>query len=360
MPRPPKKNKHDGKPKITKLEDYRETKAEQISLFEVIDLAEHHKYSNTIELYDQIPKYFWGKQERINGEFLRPIRREFEHRGQRYNLVISPAYIEEDDGTFRHYFPSKREELVEDALRKFATEGQGRTLSDLASVKFTLHQLQQELKRNGHSYSKKQIKDALMICAGTHLTVKSQDGQTALVSTMFDTIGLQTREEWEDTGRTANAFVRFNPLVDTAIKGRAYRLYNYEKCLSYDNTIARQLHKRLAHHYKQASFLNANNYYHINLTTIIRDFGLTPYASLSHNLRDVLAALKELKAKDTIMDYNIKKTNAPAGQKKLLEATITIIPSTAFTDEVKKANWREKEIAAAPEPVENPDPKKAG
>lgn len=340
----PKKVHHDGKPKLAKLQDYQEGALSQLNFFEILDLAEHRKYSNTIELYDQIPKYVWGKQQRVNGKYLDPIRREFEAKKKRYQLTISPAYIEEKDGTFRHYFPGKREELVEDALRKFAAEGQAIALNDLASVKFTLHQLQQELKKNGHSYSKDELKQAIMVCAGTHLTVKSEDGMSVLVSTMFDTIGLQTREDWEEAGKTAQAFVRFNPLVDAAIKNRAYRLYNYEKCLRYKSTIARQLHKRLAHHYKQASVLDVRLYYHINLTTVIRDFGLTRYERLSTNLRDVVSALAEMKAKDTLTDYEIKKTNEPGGRKRLIEATLTLIPSFSFVEEVKKANWRETEL----------------
>lgn len=346
MARPPKKVNHDGKPKLAKLQDYQEGALSQLSFFEILDLTDHRKYSNTIELYDQIPKYVWGKQQRVNGKYLDPIRREFETKKKRYQLTISPAYIEEKDGTFRHYFPTKREELVEDALRKFAAEGQGIALNELASVKFTLHQLQQELKNNGHSYSKDELKQAIMVCAGTHLTVKSEDDTAVLVSTMFVTIGLQTREDWEEAGRTVQAFVRFNPLVDAAIKNRSYRLYNYEKCLSYKNTIARQLHKRMAHHYKQASFLDARKFYHINLTTIIRDFGLTRYERLSTNLRDVLAALKEMKAKDTLIDYDVKKTNEPNGRKRLIEATLTLMPSVSFVEEVKRANWRENEIQA--------------
>ena len=41
--------------------------------------------------------------------------------------------------------------------------------------------------------------------------------------------------------------------------------------MSYKTVTARQLHKRMAHHYTQASL---SEHYTIMLTTIIRDFGL--------------------------------------------------------------------------------------
>lgn len=159
--------------KIKRINDYSQTKPEQLSLFEMI-LPEEKKFSNTVELYDFIPKYHWGKAKRIDGEFLRVLVREFECRGKRYKVKIDPAKITEEDGQSKDYYPSEREELVEDALRKLACEGQGVFLDDAAGVTFTLYQLQKELQRNRHSYSNDQIKDALMVCAKTHLTVTSE------------------------------------------------------------------------------------------------------------------------------------------------------------------------------------------
>jgi len=151
------------------LNDYDQSRPMQLTLFELL-LPQERGLSNTIELYDFIPKYHWGKVERIGGEFLRALEREFECRGQKYKVKIRPASIEDKDGMERYYYPSKREELVEDALRKFIAEGQGVFLDDAAGVTFSLYQLQEELRRNGHSYNKQEIKDALLICARTNIT----------------------------------------------------------------------------------------------------------------------------------------------------------------------------------------------
>lgn len=149
---------------IKSLKQYRHEKPVQLTFFEYL-LPEERRYSNTIELYDFIPKYHWGKTQRISGQFLKQLEREFECRGRRYRVKIKPASIEDKDGTERYYYPSQREELVEDALHKFVCEGQGVFLDDEAGVTFSLYQLQQELKRKGHTYSNDQIKDALLICA---------------------------------------------------------------------------------------------------------------------------------------------------------------------------------------------------
>ena len=132
--------------KLKKLEEYIESKPYQLTLFEILN-KDDQKYSNTIELYDGAPKFFWGKVERVSDKYLDPIHRDFVHKGKKYAIKISPGNLTGKDGVSRYYYPAKREEIVEDALRKLAVEGQGKFLNDAASVQFTLYQLREELKK---------------------------------------------------------------------------------------------------------------------------------------------------------------------------------------------------------------------
>ena len=335
--------------KAKQFEEYEAATPQQLTLFQLLDLKpqEQQRYSHTIELYDFMPKYHWGKVERINGEFLRMLEREFECRGAKYKISIAPAKITDKDGLTRDYYPSKREELVEDALRRLATTRQGVFLDDMAGVTFTLYQLQKELKNNGHSYSKSELKNALYICAKTSLEVRTEDGKAVLVSNMFETLGLQTREDWEGTGAKTKAFVRFNSLVTASIKNGTYRQLNYEQSMSYKNVISRQLHKRMSHHYIQASIIHP---YNIMLSTILRDFGLAEYARPSLNLAHVLKALEEMKEKRVVLGYKVEKQIDPAQRDKLLDAKITITPDPHFSAEMMDANTRQKRIRQTIEP----------
>ena len=349
MPKPPIKQKSDSATRADalerakRLEEYAVANPQQLTLFQLLDLKpqEQQRYSHTLELYDFMPKYHWGKVERIGGKFLNALEREFECRGTQYKIRITPARITDKDGVDREYFPSKREELVEDALRRFATTRQGVFLDDMVGVTFTLYQLQQELKRNGHSYSTAQIKDALYICAKTNIEVRSGDGRAVLISSMFETLGLQTREDWEGKGAKTKAFVRFNSLVTQSIKSGTYRQLNYEKSMSYTNVVARQLHKRMSHHYTQASIIHP---YTIGLLTIIRDFGLAEYARPSLNLSHVLKALEEMKEKEVVLSYVIEKIVDAGNRDKLLDAKITITPDPHFTVDTMRANTRQRSI----------------
>lgn len=335
----PDKMKKDSKKK-EEINKYKKSKPLQLELFELLDPSEKD-YSNTIELYDFIPKYVWGKTKRIQGKFLDPIEREFNCRGQGYQVRIAPARIKDSDGISRDYFPGKREELVEDALRKIATAGQGVFLDDEAGVTFTLYQLQQELKRTGHSYSIKQIKEALMVCVGTNLQLTDATGQDILVSSIFDTIGLQTREDWEGQGEKTKAFVRFNAMVTISIRKKTFRQFNYETSMGYKNVISRQLHKRISHHFKQASLSEP---FTILLSTVIRDFGLTAYKKISHNLRDVKKALNEMVEKNVLFKFELEKSFDKERKNKIADVRLILHPHPFFIKEVINANKKQKEI----------------
>ena len=72
-----RRRKRDKKKEFEKLE---KSKPLQLMLFELD--PKDKDYSQTIELYDFIPKFNWGKSKRIEGEFLRTIKRKFECRGK--------------------------------------------------------------------------------------------------------------------------------------------------------------------------------------------------------------------------------------------------------------------------------------
>lgn len=330
---------------MKKLDEYTQTRPSQLDFFELLGI-ENKSYSRTIELYDFIPKYHWGKKvERINGRFLDSLEREFECRGKKYKVRINPARIQGKDGITRDYYPGQREEIVEDALRKLAVEGRGKFLDDYAGVIFTLYELQQELKKTGHSYNYDEIKEALYICAKTNLEVLSEDGGAVLLSNIFETLGLATFEDWKTKGKDAKCFVRFNALVTRAIRQFDIRRFNYEKAWAYKSVIARQLHKRLSHHYTQAS---GNNKYSIKLTTLIRDFGLTRYGELTKNLRDVKKALDEMEEKGVLDKYQVDPIVDASRHNKLEDAAITLWTTYDFDMEAIESNRERKAKPLSP------------
>lgn len=240
-----------------------------------------------------------------------------------------PAKIQTESSEYLDHFPGKREELVEDALRKLMSDTYGVFLNDAAGTTFTLYQLQTELKSRGHSYSYDQLKDSLEILAKTDIELESEDQETKIIFRPIETLGLSGKD-----GET-QTFVRFSPLVTQSIKKGSYRLINYDKVMSYKTTIARQLHKRMSHFYTQASLTEK---YHILLSTIIRDFGLTRYAQLRNNLSEVEKSLDEMKEKNVVLNCVIDRVFDVKPKTKLIDAKFTFQPHPYFIDEIKKAN----------------------
>lgn len=320
------------KPKA--FERYEQDHPIQLSLFQVLE-PENKKYSNTIEIYDFLPKEYLGKASRVQDTYLPRLEREFECRGKRYRMKLDPARIEDKDGTVREYYPSQREEVIEDCLRKLMVEGGGVFLDDLASVRFTLYQLQKELGDNGHSYSYPQIKESLEILTKTNIELECEADQVRLIFSPIETLGIK------GDGGESQTFVRFSPLVTNSIKERKFRLINYKKVMGYRTAIARKLHKRLSHFYTQASFTDK---YEAMLSTLIEYFGLTKYQQMSKNLRDFERGIEELKSSNTILSFHTQEIKQDRPRVKVVDYKISILPHPEFIAEVKKGNYRKTYI----------------
>ena len=75
------------------LTEIEQTKPPQLDLFELDD-HNSNDYSNTIEVYDMMPKYHFGPAKREKGKLvdsLPVLEREFIFRKKRFKLNISPV-----------------------------------------------------------------------------------------------------------------------------------------------------------------------------------------------------------------------------------------------------------------------------
>ena len=160
----------------------------QYSLFQQFLPDDHSEdYSNTIELYDAIPKYFSSKKRmaelREGGTFLHHLERRFKHGGKWYTVKILPARLEDTDGQWREYYPSPQEELVEEALKKIACDQlNGVYLNDTAGVQFTLYELRKELENRGHSMNFPNLITSLQINRRCGIVLTNENGETCLDS----------------------------------------------------------------------------------------------------------------------------------------------------------------------------------
>ena len=318
--------------KEKQLTEFKQTRTEQLQLFELDPSLSD--YSHSIELYDSMPKYYFGGVERDKGKLvdaLPVLQRDFVNRNKAYKLNISPAaVVDGKSGKTIHYYPAQREELVEDVIKKIATKPNRATFFDNeVGVKFTYYEVMQELKKIGHGYSLDEVKLAIDILNKSILETISKDGnEVSMSSTFFTFVGKETKE----MGGKERVVVIFHPLVTRSIKFQTYRLLNYEKVMKLKMPLARWLYKRISHLFSQADI---NNPYRIKLSTIVRDSGMKAYKTISERRRQVEKALDELQKHRMIMSWSPEPDRE---KNKILDVLYSILMSEEFVADAKKAN----------------------
>lgn len=311
-------------------------KSEQMDMFAVLDLPTKQQpdYSNTVDIYDAIPKYVWGKTREHEDLKAASLVRHCTIRGRKIAVKLKPALIDKGDRTVLIY-AGQREELVEDALRKIAVNGQGVYINDKAGVSFTLYELMKELERMGHTYSLDEVKEALFVCRGAIIECYSEDGESVINSSLFGLLGLTTRKDLEKKGKAAKCYVQFNPLVNESIMNLTFRQYNYQIGMDIRSPLARFFYKRMAQYWTQAS---DSNPYQPSLVAFLEQSprGLT--SKMGENLRAMRSALDTLKKHQVISRYDEDKVLK--GKQKVVDARYTIYPHPNFVKEVIHANQR--------------------
>lgn len=334
-------------PKSTKkFEELEQTNPKQMLLFRFVEDSEEvmssseqakfRKYSQSIELYDFMPKYFWGKAKRDENGTLPILTREFTCRDVKRKLRIHPAgvVVNETTNEAKYFYLGRREEIVEEVLRKLAIES-GAFYDGQPGVSFTIGQIRRELAQHNHSYSYYEVLESLNILALTKIElINPGEKKASVIFSPIETLGLS------GDGDETQSYVVFSTLVTEAIKGLQFRLYNYKQVMSYRTVVARLLHKRMAHHYKQASITNK---YRIYLSTIIRDFGLTAQRSLGDNLREVEKSLQEMIDKSVLIGYVVSDKIVDPKTNKLVDVMLELQPSVYFETDSKRANFVQSE-----------------
>ena len=318
----------------------------QLSLFQS---AFAPSSSSSIELYDAMPKYFASPKEMANlrqengGQFLDTLKRSFMHRGGSYELVIRPARIAARGGHEREFYPSKREHLIEQALRKLAMNPlNGIYLGGSLAVQFSLSELRRELERTGHGLSYGSLMEGLQINTSTQLTLRTGDGRHVIAATIFPTLMHASRAQWQRDPKDTKCYVKFHPLVTVSVEELSYRELNYETLMKLDRLLSHYLFNRLSHLYVQADY---DKPYSILLSTLLRDAGMVSSPQPSDNVKRVRRSLQELKDQNVILFWSEEITRGD--NNRIIDVKFSLVPSPQFKDDAIQANQHQRQLLAA-------------
>lgn len=326
-----------AKTKEKAIEDLTVSHVRQIDLFEIVETpGSDRSLSNTIELYDALPKYNWAQKREHTSMDEAEFTRVCTVRKVEYRIVVKPAILNKRGKNVLVY-PGNREEVVEDALRKFAVAGQGQMLNNDAGVTFSLSQLKAELQSMGHTYDLNEIKEAIMVCRGATLEVYGDSGQTLISSAFFPVVGLTNRRGYLENS-DARCYVAFNPLVTKSILSLTFRQFDYRLAMTINSPLARYMYKRMSHYWIQAS---AANPYTPSLVSFLTQSPRGLSEDMYTNTRAMTNALKALIKAKVISEYTEQIVK---DGRKIVDVRYHILPHEEFIKMVKAANYRAKEI----------------
>lgn len=307
---------------------------------------EREKLSNIIDLWDSVPRYSVSRQamhkSRKHGTILKKHTSAFQYMGRTLMCTITPARVSDIDGEERDYYPSATEELVEDALRKLATDQKAGFFDKLnyrSGVIFSLYSVREELKRRGHSRSYHEVRISLDILSGSIIEIEGKNpdngGEAIMRSAYLPSVIAVSQATLKDDPKAKWA-VQFHPLVTGSIDKVTYRQFNYDLMMSHPTQLARWVHKQLLLKYTFADYTKP---FEMRYSTVKRDSGLLDGYARERAAIDALhSAFEELKEKKILSSCERKDTTGP--RKKLIDVIFKIWPSVDFVREMKASNKR--------------------
>lgn len=318
-------------------------RSDQLSLFSQFVTNDKSKTSNTVEVWESIPKYFFTAKQveelRSVDGLAKPYQWEYKYNDMAYTVKIQPALIEQEDGSYQAYFPSVTEELVEEALKKILTiQNQGVHNAERLEtwVRFSLSMVQRELKARKRARDRNEIKHAIQVMNKCNVAVFKENKEVWSGAILQDltTVG---REEYR-TDTNIQHIARLPLFISHSINHLEYRQFNYDRLMSCNEQLTRWIYKRLVNRFKQASYMTS---YWLKYTDIKQASGLLQQARETDNRKKVISALKELQKNKVVLSYEI---NTHKEGNTIVEVIYTVSAAPEFIKEQKAANKRSSDL----------------
>ena len=300
--------------------------------------------SNTVDLWERIPKYFLSPQEqkslRTPEGLAKPHTQEYILRGQNgkpapYKVRIQPALIEQAEGEFIAFFPTKAEEVIEEVLKKIFTE-QNLGIHDAKNreswVRFSYSMINKELRKNKCSRTHKQIKHSLEVMSKCILTVYEGGEEIYSNPIINNYLKVDRKQYLDDTN--AMHVAQLSVFISHAVNTLQYRQFNLKRLTACKEQLSGWILKRLIARFTYASLTTTHDLYYSSIKAASL---LLRAKHEGKNRLKVLAALDELKANGTIYSYEIEEKREG---RKIVDIKYTITPTHEFSSEQKAANKR--------------------
>lgn len=342
--------------------------AAQLVLFELEDRSQSH----LIALYDLAPRFVFVSRDnndaKDKGElvskdsFIKSVRREFSFRGRNYRLTVQPARIDRNGPARKdekaaegaapevlevEIFPSEREQVVEQVVRRLAMDRSRLSLTgenrDKVQMRFSLYEIQRELRAVNHTLSIQDIRESLTILARSRIIIstgaaaepgKKSRGQNILESTAFPVLAIRSRPDLvEEEGGVEETYLEFNPLVSAAIRDLEFKPISYAWLMKLKSPVSRWLYNRLSIEYDTAD--DDAKPVVLSADEIVKNSGMNEWSRRRDTLRVVTAAVDAL-VEEGILD-RAEKDYTKVG-KRIDAIDYLLTPSAKFLEQVRRGH----------------------
>lgn len=369
----------------------------QLVLFEAFDLeppvvgaakggaAARDPQSHLIALYDLAPKYVFasrdGQSPDVSNERLGlpSVSREFSYRGTTFDLTIQPARLSrvvkdaanagEKPVTVEYeVFPAEREQVVEQVVRRLAVDRSRLRISgenrDQVQMRFSLREIQRELRAVGRTLSIIEIREALSILARSRIIITQANAQARkgrpthlLESTTFPVLVI--RQPTSDEDGDEETHLQFNPLVAEAISRLEFKPISYRWLMRLSNPTSRWLYNYLSAEYDMAGGTDAAEARAVTLSAdqIIKNSGMNVWSRLRDTLRTVTAAVDAL-VDEGILN-SVEKVYHKSGNR-IDDIEYVMVPSQQFIDQMRRSSAVQEANAATFKTITGSDDRPKG
>lgn len=327
------------------------------------------RQTNAVGLYDLAPRFVFasgerGGEDRRDNAHVESVTRSFAYNGEPYVITLDPARVmrrvridaDEAGGTAKYKtmrieaLPGEREQVVEEVIRRLATERARLVLVDgdnrrnaKVQMRFSFYEIQKELARVRRTLSITEIKEALLILSKTFLTIEQpadHPGGSAMLlqSTAFPVVamrggkGVSVRlDDDGEVGGNTETYLEFNPLVAKAIMSLKFQSISYEMLMKIRNPVSWWLYKSLSLHYHNSGDVEPMA---IRAGDIITNSGMNRSKRHRDTLRAIKVAVEVLVTQGVLAGYE-KESERGTGPE-IVDVTYALRPSEQFLEQIRR------------------------
>jgi hypothetical protein len=217
--------------------------------------------SNTIEVLDALPRFFFRAHKRDEIQFVdrakdlaANILTRVQIKGATWEMSLAPALIKSAEGNTRR-FPGPREEFIDHTLRRLAAQHPECLFqfSGALALKTHLSMIRRDLAAHGHGFKLIEIHEGLQTMAGSTFEARNLDEELSSRRRRRrgDTMGLiryiYDRDDSDDGD--GQVIIVFHELFYQSLRDATYKQLNYDKYSSLSNGLARWIYQRISHEF---------------------------------------------------------------------------------------------------------------